>query len=547
MVNKSLFHSATSTLPRAESFNEAGGRAYALQPKHALAQLAATGCFNGAYYANAENQLTTLLALVDQVGENLYLAKLAIYSRERAYMKDMPMALLLVLAKREPALFRRVFDRVVDNGRVLRTLFQMVRSGRFGRKGLSSALQKMFQRWLNHASVEKLLAASIGNDPSLYDVLRMARPTPIDNARRALFGWLTDKPLEKWAPATLADLPEGVQALRAFRQAATETEQTDVLGRWRFRWDLLADAAKGPLVWKAIARQMGPQALRMNLNTLLRHDVFKGTFGGLDGEMVEYVAGRLADADEIRRSRQFPYQYLAAYLNAEQEVPSAVKSALGKAAEVACGNVPKLPGPVVIGLDVSGSMCSPVTGHRGLGGTSKVRCVDVAALFAAAILRQSPDSLIIPFDTAAYRADVRPDDPILELAARLAQYGGGGTNCSLPLHEANTMHQGRAFAGCVLVSDMESWVGSGRHGSTAVMTEWQRFVKNQARLHASDADYPHPLLVCINLQAYGTTQAPERSDILNVGGFSDSVFSVVASFLADDADRFVAEVEAIAL
>jgi len=35
---------------------------------------------------------------------------------------------------------------------------------------------------------------------------------------------------------------------------------------------------------------------------------------------------------------------------------------LHKAAEIACGNVPELPGPVVIGLDVSGSMGSPVTG-----------------------------------------------------------------------------------------------------------------------------------------------------------------------------------------
>jgi 60 kDa SS-A/Ro ribonucleoprotein len=32
---------------------------------------------------------------------------------------------------------------------------------------------------------------------------------------------------------------------------------------------------------------------------------------------------------------------------------------------------------------------------------------------------------------------------------------------------------------------------------------------------------------------------------LNVGGFSDAVFHVVASFLADNANRFVAEVEAI--
>jgi 60 kDa SS-A/Ro ribonucleoprotein len=37
----------------------------------------------------------------------------------------------------------------------------------------------------------------------------------------------------------------------------------------------------------------------------------------------------------------------------------------------------------------------------------------------------------------------------------------------------------------------------------------------------------------------------ERADVLNVGGFSDAVFDVVAAFLAGDAARFVAEVEAV--
>lgn len=41
-----------------------------------------------------------------------------------------------------------------------------------------------------------------------------------------------------------------------------------------------------------------------------------------------------------------------------------------------------------------------------------------------------------------------------------------------------------------------------------------------------------PKLVCVDLQSYTTTPAPDRSDILNVGGFSDAVFEVVASFLA---------------
>ncbi len=164
-------------------------------------------------------------------------------------------------------------------------------------------------------------------------------------------------------------------------------------------------------------------------------------------KMVDYVAKRLADADEIRRSRQFPYQYLAAYLNASVEVPQKIKAALHQAAEIACGNVPEVPWPVVIGLDTSGSMSMPATGWRGRGATSTMRCVDVAALFAAAILRQNPDSVIVPFDTQAYDVRMDPADSILSLSERLAKFGGGGTDCSIPLRTANTKFNRQAFAG----------------------------------------------------------------------------------------------------
>jgi 60 kDa SS-A/Ro ribonucleoprotein len=77
------------------------------------------------------------------------------------------------------------------------------------------------------------------------------------------------------------------------------------------------------------------------------------------------------------------------------------------------------------------------------------------------------------------------------------------------------------------------------------MTQWQAFVANQKRLHG--AGWPGPKLVCIDLQAHATSQAPDRADILNIGGFSDAVFEVVASFLGGEPDRFVREVEAVEL
>ena len=77
MANKTLFSSLKSWLPRATAVNEAGGAAYGLAPKHALAQIAATGCFNGTFYASGASQLDELRKLIDQVDDNTFLAKLA--------------------------------------------------------------------------------------------------------------------------------------------------------------------------------------------------------------------------------------------------------------------------------------------------------------------------------------------------------------------------------------------------------------------------------------------------------------------------------------
>ena len=532
MANKTLFSSIKSRLKRANARNEAGGIAYQRSPREALAQLAATGTFNGTYYARGQQQLDDVIRLIQSVDDQ-YLAKLAVYARRHANMKDMPATILAVLSTRDTELTHQVFDRVIDNGRMLRTLFQLIRSGQFGRTGLSSSLQRAFQRWLNEASVGKLLSASIGNDPSLRDVMRMARPRPRDNQRRALFGWLTDKEIAKWAPATAEDLPREIRALIEYRQATTADQQIRAITDQPIRWDLLADCAMDTQVWKAIARQMGPQALRMNLNTLHRHGVFE------DASMVDFVAGKIADEDAIKRSRQFPYQFLAAYLNANETVPHKIRQSLHAAAEIACGNVPRLPAPILIGLDVSGSMSWAATGTRGRGATSKVRCIDVAALFAAAMLRANPDSVVVPFDDRLHEAKIDPSDSILSISKRLAKYGGGGTNCALPVDAANTKYRDRKFAGIVLVSDNQSWIGSGRHGATRVLTEWNRFANQRASMK--------PRLVCIDIQPGTTSQVPGRADILNIGGFSDAVFKVASSFLTGDRDRFVSQVEAIEL
>ncbi len=90
-MQKSLF--APAKLSATPVTNRAGGAAYDLGAKEALAQLAVTGTFNNTFYTSGVDQMARIKELTGKV-EPAFLAKLAVYSRRRGFMKDMPIFLL---------------------------------------------------------------------------------------------------------------------------------------------------------------------------------------------------------------------------------------------------------------------------------------------------------------------------------------------------------------------------------------------------------------------------------------------------------------------
>ena len=97
MANKTIFASRTAKAKQPLGFNEAGGRAYTLKSRAALAQLAATGTLNQTFYQDAQVQLENILTLALDV-EPEFVAKTAIYARQHAHMKDTPVVLLALLS-----------------------------------------------------------------------------------------------------------------------------------------------------------------------------------------------------------------------------------------------------------------------------------------------------------------------------------------------------------------------------------------------------------------------------------------------------------------
>jgi 60 kDa SS-A/Ro ribonucleoprotein len=347
----------------------------------------------------------------------------------------------------------------------------------------------------------------------------MVHPKPSDAEREALFGYFIGREIDA------GKLPEIVKRFERFK--AGDGEVPDV------PFQMLTALPLGTKEWAGIARSAGWQMTRMNLNTFQRHGLFA------DRSLVELIADRLRDRDSIRKARVFPFQLLSTFkaADANKEIPRAITEALQDAMDVAIENVPAIDGKVWIFPDISGSMHSPVTGYR-KGSTSTVQCIDVAALVAAAVLRKDPTAEIFPFSDRIVNARLNPRDSVMTNAKMLASLPSGGTNCSAPLYELNL----RKAAGDVViyVSDNESWMDTCRNNrGTETMRQWNEFKSRNANAK----------LVCIDIQPNAHTQAQECADILNVGGFSDQVFTLVSEFANGrlDARHWVSAIDQVEL
>ncbi|MHC5307452.1 RNA-binding protein [Bartonella sp. LJL80] len=499
MANKAVFKKYFGKwLAGTDGRNMESAPSYQLSAYDALAQLAETGTFNNTFYGTGEMQLAKVLELSAQVDPE-FLAKVAVYAARQGHMKDMPATLLAVLSSLDHALFTRAFPHVIKNGKMLRNFVQLMRSGAAGRKSLGTRPKKMVQNWLERASVQQLLNASVGNDPSLADVVKMVHPKPQDEERKAFYAWLLRKPYD------VAALPELVAQFEAFKRDHT-------LAVPNVPFQMLTTLPLEAVQWAQVAKRVSWQTLRQNLNMFARKGVFDVAGMGF------VVAERLRDADEIRRAKVFPYQLLMAWKMADVQVPPEVRDALQDAMEVSLQNVPSFKGRMVLCPDVSGSMSSAITGYR-KGATSAVRCVDVAGLITAAFLRRNPHATVLPFENEVVNLDLNGRDSVMTNAQKLANVCGGGTNCSAPLKKLANRNEKVDLV--FFISDNQSWVDANQFGRpTEMMLQWRRIKKRN----------PQAKMVCLDIQPYTDTPALNGDDVLNIGGFSDAVFDLVNEF-----------------
>lgn len=224
---------------------------------------------------------------------------------------------------------------------------------------------------------------------------------------------------------------------------AESGELADALGNAGMTWEQLGSF--GPWTaarWEAMIPSMGYMATLRNLRNFDE--------AGISNKAAKQVGERLADPDEVARSRQFPFRFLSAF----EQVPSlrwgqALDEALGHSLK----HLPDLPGRTLILIDTSASMSS-----MGYSARSTVTPVKAAAVFGVALgARLGERADIRGFASGEFKHDVRKGaSPIAEIARFVKRVGevGHGTDIAGAVRRQYNGHD-RVF----IISDMQTQTG----------------------------------------------------------------------------------------
>ncbi|MEV5339981.1 TROVE domain-containing protein [Streptomyces sp. NPDC052676] len=185
-------------------------------------------------------------------------------------------------------------------------------------------------------------------------------------------------------------------------------------------WEALAGWLQGPMdkaAWEAVIPSMGTMALVRNLRNFDE--------AGVCDEVAARVAARISDPEEVRRSRQFPFRYLAAY----QHAPSLrwaypLERALGHS----LANVPALPGRTLVLVDRSGSMWAPLSNR------SELNRADAAAIFGTALALRAANADLVEFGTGSHAVPFRQGESVLRILERFGSLGGTDTTEAVRRH-----------------------------------------------------------------------------------------------------------------
>lgn len=225
-------------------------------------------------------------------------------------------------------------------------------------------------------------------------------------------------------------------------------QSPEVLREAGMTWEALAGWLQGEMdasAWGAIIPSMAYTALLRNLRNFDKV--------GISDDLARQVAEKLADPNQVSRSRQFPFRFLSAY----RAAPSLRWSwPLEQALNHSLVNVPELPGRTLVLVDRSPSMWGQRMSKR-----SQMLWADGAAVFGAAVALRAEQADLVQFGVHNESVPFSKGESVLKLVEKLHQFGGTDIPSAVMAHFKADVHDR-----VVIVTDEQTrpgWLPSNGH------------------------------------------------------------------------------------
>lgn len=467
---RTAVHSPIATEAVPSGVTHEGAPGFARDQKSELFLLAVSHMGDGSFYESAPERDRRFCALVHQVAmtDPEWMAKFVPWLRDSAGMRTASVVAAAEAAKallidEKPGgrqIIASALQRADEPGELL--AYWTSRHGRAVpkpvKRGIGDALFRLFSEY-------PLLKYDTSSHAYRFaDILALTHPGDRKGSsqggrfkgdwQRDLFGYAIDRRYGRDAPPETLAMIAANQRLRA---EAGENPSA-LLGADRLKaagmtWEDALSLA-GPKVskrdlWTALVPVLGYFALIRNLRNLDE--------AGVADSVAAEASARICDPEQVRKSRLFPFRFLAAH----RAVPSLRWGhPLELALTASLANVPELPGRTLILVDRSGSMFDRVSEKSGLNRA------DTAALFGSALALRAANADLVEFGTgsqlvlsttAAKQYGHR--EPLLKMVARFGNLGGTNTADAV-----RRWYKGHDRV--VIVTDEQAW--DGYHGANPV-------------------------------------------------------------------------------
>ncbi|MER7331648.1 MULTISPECIES: TROVE domain-containing protein [unclassified Micromonospora] len=487
-----------------------GGPGYARDAKSELFLLAVTNMVGEkTFYESAEARDERFERLVRQVAvaDPAWTARFLPWLRNGANLRSASLVGALEAAKGmltasipgSRAVVASVLQRADEPGEAL--AYWTSRYGRAIPKPVKRGIADALLRLYTERSLLKYDTASHGF--RFGDVIDLVHPVADARWRGALFAEALNRRHNRgWAVD--ADLLPTLAYNATLREFAAEDPSrlldAGKLQRAGMTWEDVLSLAGSKVdkarLWEALIPSMGYMALLRNLRNFDQ--------AGVSDEVAQTVAARLADPQQVVRSRQMPMRFLSAY----RAAPSLRWSyPLEQALGYALGNIPSLPGRTLVMVDTSGSM------NAGFSKDGTLMRWDAAVIFGVALAQRCDTADVVSFsgrmwgDPTGVATKVFPTqdgESLLRSIERWKTGGwfiGGGTDTAAALS--------KHFAG---------------HDRVVVLTDEQATVGGNVSRSVPD-QVP---MYTWNLAGYQHGHAPSGSRNRHTfGGLSDAAFRMI--------------------